>query len=408
MCSTKIDLDDTGQAQFDIGLNSPFTFAEYFAGIGLVRLGLERAGWKVVFANDFDANKYEMYANYFTNAEEHYLVEDIFTIAPESVPESVLATSSFPCVDLSLAGNMNGLDGRHSSAFWGFVQILEGQGDKRPPLIMLENVPGWLSSNRGQDFRTTISALNRLGYAFDVFNLDARHFTPQSRRRVFAIGVQTDCPNGKLERLFARDSALGSNSLKAAVGANMDLAWDINHIPNPPKIWKSGFAHMAERLSEDDSRWWSEDQVSRHLDMMNRRHLQRVAALRKSNNVHYRTFYRRRRDGVQRVEVRQTDTAGCLRTARGGSSRQMVIVAGRDRVRMRHMTPREYARLQGVPDSYPLPDNTIQALTGFGDAVCVPAITWIAENVLEPVMMETVREGEILMPSLFDSDKSIP
>jgi DNA (cytosine-5)-methyltransferase 1 len=53
---------------------------------------------------------------------------------------------------------------------------------------------------------------------------------------------------------------------------------------------------------------------------------------------------------------------------------------------MRHMTPREYARLQGVPDDYPIPNNTIQALTGFGDAVCVPVIEWIAYNILNPLV----------------------
>jgi DNA (cytosine-5)-methyltransferase 1 len=50
------------------------------------------------------------------------------------------------------------------------------------------------------------------------------------------------------------------------------------------------------------------------------------------------------------------------------------------------MTPREYARLQGVLDDYPIPSQVNQALTGFDDAVCVSAVTWIAENILNPLI----------------------
>jgi len=141
-------------------------------------------------------------------------------------------------------------------------------------------------------------------------------------------------------------------------------------------------------MSDDDPRWWDESDVQKHLEMMTPSHRERVKKLTSSDVVGYRTIYRRRRQGKQRAEVRKGDTAGCLRTARGGSSRQIVVAAGNGRVRMRFMTPREYARLQGVPDNYPLPKNVNQALTGFGDAVCVPVITWIAENMLAQLVEE--------------------
>src|SRR3972149_399496 len=94
------------------------------------------------------------------------------------------------------------------------------------------------------------------------------------------------------------------------------------------------------------------------------------------------------RNGQQRAEVRNQDTAGCLRTARGGSAIQFLIRAGKGRIDMRRMTPREYARLQGVPDDYPILSNEIQALTGFGDAVAVPVISWIGRNILNPLVGE--------------------
>lgn len=104
-----------------------FTAAEYFAGIGLVRMGLEAANWRIDFATDISEKKYRMYRGFFADAPEHYVIKDIFELDPQSVPSTLLATCSFPCIDLSLAGKMGGIGGRHSSAFWGFIHILESQ-----------------------------------------------------------------------------------------------------------------------------------------------------------------------------------------------------------------------------------------------------------------------------------------
>ncbi len=144
-------------------MESPlFTVAEYFAGIGLMRMGLQNGGWRVAWANDISAKKFAMYRTFFPDAENHYVVGSIFDINPEIVPSTLLATCSFPCIDLSLAGNMGGISGKHSSAFWGFINILKAQGDLSPPLLLVENVPGWLHSNGGADFRVTIEALKLL------------------------------------------------------------------------------------------------------------------------------------------------------------------------------------------------------------------------------------------------------
>ncbi|HJS20662.1 MAG TPA: DNA cytosine methyltransferase, partial [Anaerolineales bacterium] len=78
------------------------TVAEYFAGIGLVRMGLQPFGWKVIFANDFSRKKLEMYQDFFPDANEHYKIDDIFKLDPTEIPSATLATCSFPCVDLSL------------------------------------------------------------------------------------------------------------------------------------------------------------------------------------------------------------------------------------------------------------------------------------------------------------------
>lgn len=361
----------------------PLTVAEYFAGIGLVRMGLQPFGWQVVFANDISDKKYEMYKTFFPDADSHYGVEDIFDIDPASVPSTTLATCSFPCIDLSLAGNMNGLlDGKHSSAFWGFIKILKEQNDKAPPFVLVENVPGWLYSNNGQDFRITIQALNKLGYACDVFTLDALRFTPQSRSRIFLVGTKLSSSQTTAELILTRPKSLLTERLRRSIIANKDLRWFYNPIPNPPPLHLNGLYKIIEDIDDEDKKWWKQEEVERHLGMMKQDHLDRVLSLSKTDELSYRTFYRRRREGQQRAEVRNDELSGCLRTAVGGSGKQFLIKAGKNRVQMRAMTPREYARLQGVPESYQISVNGVQALTGFGDAVCVPAISWIAENIL--------------------------
>jgi len=364
------------------------TCCDFFSGIGLVRLGLERAGWNVLFSNDRSAEKFEMYASFFPDAAATYSIRDVFSLSPPEVPASLLATASFPCQDLSVAGRIDGLNGKKSSAFWGFIEILRGQA-VTPKLVMLENVLGWLTSNRGRDFRIAIQALNRLGYRCDVFKIDASHFVPQSRPRIFAIGrrwqdrARTDeAIDGKTHSIFTRRSpCLRSKALDRAVLENLDLDWEFHEVPPLPRSTLK-LDRVVEDLDRADDRWWAASEVERHLDMMTPINLSYLEKLRALPEPSYCSMYRRMRSGQQRAELRKDGLAGCLRTATGGSSRQMLVKVERDRIQMRRMTPREYARLQGVPDRYPMPPRVNQALTGFGDAVCVPAITWIAENIL--------------------------
>ena len=99
------------------------TVAEFFAGIGLMRAGLEQSGWETVFANDIDPTKRRLYLNHFIGSGDDFILEDIHKLSADAVPQVYLATASFPCTDLSLAGRSAGLQGKHSSAFWGFVNI---------------------------------------------------------------------------------------------------------------------------------------------------------------------------------------------------------------------------------------------------------------------------------------------
>lgn len=370
--------------------------AEYFAGIGLVRMGLEACGWQIAYANDFSEKKFSMYKDFFPN-EDHYQIEDIFKVDSKSIPFTLLSTCSFPCIDLSLAGNRDGIiNGKHSSAFWGFIDILKKQGSEASPIVMVENVPGWLTSNNGDDFRITVEALNKLGYSCDVFTLDARRFTPQSRLRVFLIGVREKTDDG-FDLILQRPTSFCPLIVKKNLIKNKDLSWFYNELGKPPELLRDGLHTIIEKMEENDKRWWTSDEVNRHISMMDKTHLERVKFLAQKNEISYRTFYRRKRNGIQRAEVRDDDIAGCLRTAIGGSGRQFLIKAGYGRISMRGLTPREYARLQGVPDKFPINVSTVQALTGFGDAVCVPAVTWIGENVINNLVKQYFPNEMIVM-----------
>lgn len=98
------------------------TTAGFFAGIGLMRLGLECEGWSVIYANDIDPEKHEMYQAHFRDTPDHFDTRDIHHVSAADLPTVALATASFPCNDLSLAGMREGLNGEQSSAFWGFTR----------------------------------------------------------------------------------------------------------------------------------------------------------------------------------------------------------------------------------------------------------------------------------------------
>lgn len=106
--------------------------------------------------------------------------------------------------------------------------------------------------------------------------------------------------------------------------------------------------------------------------------------LRRSGGTLVGTGFRRIREGTTRVEVRFDGLAGCLRTAQGGSARQIVVLIRDRQLRMRWMTPREYARLQGAPN-FNITRGVNQSLTGFGDGVCVPVIEWVDANILTKI-----------------------
>jgi DNA (cytosine-5)-methyltransferase 1 len=185
---------------------TPKIFCEFFAGIGLVGEALGRSGWRCCYANDIDPKKRCMHEGHY-GPSPHYHEGDVWAVDEvlDRIPgEPFLATASFPCTDMSLAGKRRGLAGAQSGALFGFLQILERLDRRRPQMILLENVPGFLTSHGGADFATAVDELASLGYWLDAFILDARWFVPQSRPRLFLAGHHDEIVGAPL--IVRRDS----------------------------------------------------------------------------------------------------------------------------------------------------------------------------------------------------------
>jgi DNA (cytosine-5)-methyltransferase 1 len=367
-------------------------FAEFFAGIGLMRMGLEAAGWSIAFANDIDKDKLAMYTTQYPDAKEHFILGDIHTLPASSIPSVTLATASFPCTDLSLAGMRRGLDGAHSSAYWGFARILEELKSRRPPIVLLENVVGFLSSHKGKDFHDALLALNRLGYAVDAVILDAARFVPQSRVRLFVIGSLTLKAKVKQRSSLSREtpcfyeSTLRPRALADFILRHPDIAWNLRELPEPPQR-TTQLRDILEKLPESSSFWWNTSRVEYLVKQMSPKHHAELEALKRRSSWAYGTVFRRVRNGRSMAELRTDGVAGCLRTPRGGSGRQILVQAGHGLVKARLLTPKECARLMGA-DGFRIDTSLNKALFGFGDAVCVSVISWLARNYLNPLTEE--------------------
>jgi DNA (cytosine-5)-methyltransferase 1 len=353
------------------------TFAEFFAGIGLMRCALEKHGWTAAYGNDIDSKKLDMYRAHFGDGFD---LRDIHDVPASAIPKVTLATASFPCNDLSLAGSRRGLAGKQSSAFWGLVTLLEGMRSRRPALVLLENVTGFLTSHGGRDFEQALLALNRLGYAVDAFILDAAHFVPQSRQRLFVLGQRV----GRIESDELRQSDARPRSLVDFIAAHPQIRWRIRTLPPQP-----GSTLRLTQVLEKQAYWWTPERAEYLLSQMSPRHRAMADEMIAGSRWSYGTVFRRIRNSRSMAELRTDGIAGCLRTPRGGSGRQILFKAGKGRYLARLLSPVECARLMGAGD-YRISGTLNQALFGFGDAVCVPVIEWIAENYLNPVINELI------------------
>jgi DNA (cytosine-5)-methyltransferase 1 len=369
-------------------------FYEFFAGGGMARAGLGNE-WVCTFANDFCEMKASAYAENW--GLQHLTIADICKLSVSDLPgRADLAWASFPCQDLSLAGNYAGI-GRHddsektrSGTFWAFWQLITAlqHQEREPRIIVLENVYGILTSNDGADFAAIGQSLFDAGYQFGGLLIDAVKFVPQSRPRVFIVAFRNDL---ELPTQLVSQEALSEwhpAAMQKAVASmppkvrNAWVWWNLSLPKHKPKL-------LTELINNEDSgvRWHSHEETTRLIAMMSDRNLKKLDAMIKRPETRaVGTIYKRMRSGVQRAELRSDGVAGCLRTPAGGSSRQLVLEVNGKSVRTRLLSPREAARLMGLPESYSLPTNSNAAYRVAGDGVVVPVVRHLAASILEPIL----------------------
>jgi DNA (cytosine-5)-methyltransferase 1 len=367
-------------------------FYEFFAGGGMARAGLGKR-WHCAFANDIDPKKAASYASNWGG--KNLLVADVAALSTADLPGNAdLAWASFPCQDLSLAGAGAGLEGKRSGTFWPFWRLISQlqQEDRAPRLIVLENVRGALNSHSGMDFAAISGALAETGYQFGAVLIDAIDFLPQSRPRLFIIGVHADLTIPAALLAAEPHAKWHSDSLLRAYGklsARAAAHWLWWSLPAPPPR-KVVFSDLIEEQPKG-IRWHTHDETQRLLGMMSELNLAKVSHAKAERRRMIGGVYKRTRsDGngrkVQRAEVRFDNVAGCLRTPMGGSSRQTILIVEGESIRSRLLSPREAARLMGLPEHYALPENYNEAYHLAGDGVAVPVVRFLAASLLEPLL----------------------
>lgn len=382
--------------------NAKPVFYEFFAGGGMARAGLGD-GWRCAFANDFDRKKGMTYQHNW-GADGVLKVGDIRLVETNELPGTAdLAWASFPCQDLSLAGGGAGLKGERSGTFYPFwdvteALIAEGRG---PKIVALENVTGTLTSHGGKDFEAICATFADNGYRYGALVIDAALFVPQSRPRLFVIGVRDDVKvpetmiaPGPIAPFHTRGLRAAHDELKAKTKKHW-LWWSV---PTPARR-NSVFADLIEEAPSSVP-WFTETETEQLLAKMSDINLAKVEQAKRSGRKVVGAVYKRTRldetgTKVQRAEIRFDDVAGCLRTPAGGSSRQVIVVIDGERVRSRLISARETARLMGLPDEYKLPKNYNEAYHLTGDGVAVPVVRHLAQHLIEPLVRPVEKSDNV-------------
>ena len=198
------------------------TAVSLFAGVGGFDLAMQRNGINVVAAVEIDDKARAVLARRFPDTR---LFPDVTKVSAHDlrdagfVPDRGIITGGFPCQDLSVAGRRKGLAGERSGLFWHIIRLVD---ELHPRWIVLENVPGLLSSEGGRDMGIVLGALGDSGYGVAYRVLDAQHFgVPQRRRRVFIVaGRRAGAADsaGPVQILLEPEGSAGNPATRGTAG----------------------------------------------------------------------------------------------------------------------------------------------------------------------------------------------
>jgi DNA (cytosine-5)-methyltransferase 1 len=384
------------------------SYLEFFAGGGMVRAGLG-GRWKCLFANDFDNLKVQVYADNW--GEKEVLEDDIHMVRAKDMPRRAdLAWASFPCQDLSTAGNglgigeAGGAKRTRSGTFWAFVDLLRDlkSNGRLPEIIVLENVLGLLTIKGGEEFKAVVAALERLGMRAGAVVVDARHFLPQSRPRVFIVAVYKAAKvSDDLLRTKPHPTWHPDPLVKAVEKLSPQCRdhWMWFNLGSAPELKKTLGKIVSDRPVGVE--WHTPAKTRRLIGMMSDVHKQKLAEAKKTGKRMVGTLSLRMRPQngktVQRTEICFRGLAGCLRTPKGGGSRPRIIVVKGSDVRTRLLSPTEASSLMGLKPSYRLPELYEYAFRVIGDGVAVPVVAFLRAKLLNP-LLRSVRKPRAVNP----------
>lgn len=354
--------------------------------------------WDCVLANDFDPMKCAVYRDNWGDAG--LIEQDIATLPDEALQRPIdLFWASSPCQDFSLAGKGLGLSGVRSGVFqtWADKVAQAVNAGFAPRIIAFENVSGLVTRNRGADFRHVVKTLAKMGYVVGGLEIDARHFLPQSRPRIFVIAVRKDID---ISHLVSRRADSPFHTVKMRRFADETLKslkrdWVWWRLPAAT----SNRAPLATIVDEKpDTKWLTKPEVNRLLKMMSPPSLERVATAKAKGEQVIGTLYKRGRpDGKgavhQRAEVRFDGIAGCLRTPAGGSSRQTFVFVDGAQIKARLLSKLEAIRLMGLPDSFVMPERYNQVYKVAGDGVAVPIVRHLDLHLFQPILQAKTKQA---------------
>lgn len=320
-----------------------------FSGCGGMDLGFMKAGFKVVYANDFDKYAVETYKN---NFGEHISNQNISEVDVNDIPPHNILIGGFPCQPFSMMGNQKGfLDGVRGTLFFDVARIIEHH---KPSVVVLENVRNLRTHDKGNTLKTIISTLEKLDYHVDYTILDSKNFgVPQTRNRLFLVCIKNDIYSDLLEKGIKYKFPAGSPinvdklNMQMLLEENVDAKYYLSH-----KILPTILAHGSGNYyshSEIDLK------IARPLTAT-------MAKMHRANQDNYIT------DPSEFAEA-----------------------AGKTNVRK--LTPRECARLQGFPEDFKIVVSNAQAYKQFGNAVTVNVAESLANSILE-VLPELINRKE--------------
>lgn len=318
------------------------TFGSLFSGIGGFDLGFKRAGMWCAWQCEIDAVARGVLTRQFGKP----IIEDVRDVRRDNVPVD-LVCGGFPCQDLSVAGKRAGLAGERSGLWFEFRRVLD---ELRPQWVVIENVPGLLSSRQGRDFAVILRGLVELRYGVAWRVLDAQYFgVAQRRRRVFIVGSLGDGRAAQV--LFESEGMFGDPPARRKAGQG--VAGTLKGGAFEPRYARNGRGApdtIAPPLKAENGQTGKGDGAP-------------VVAFA---NVSDGSSARSAVDSAPPLTRRHGDPGS---------------VAGSFGIR--RLTPTECERLQGFPDGWTAGQSDSARYRQLGNAVAVPVIEWIGRRIIE-------------------------